>query len=232
MLDLVVEWPAAVCLTFQQPLRNWQRTPAPCFLRKMPSWPSHCEGGWTRWRERGTRFRMTLSLLLSVAPERQIPSILPGNRIIKDWACAAWLCISSPKPFWRVTVPFRYSASWLLHTCLRRAAGFRSRLHHNEIEIIVKRQRLCLILKWFFLSKAKFKRVLTFLLFWMLNYYFPLVSVSSAELIRFDLIQTLSSVQAVILDPRTHKRVSYFFQSVLSLCTNCCWAPLRHTEHL
>lgn len=32
MLDLVVEWPAAVCLTFQQPLRNWQCTPAPLFF--------------------------------------------------------------------------------------------------------------------------------------------------------------------------------------------------------
>lgn len=74
-----------------------------------------------------------------------------------------------PQPFWRVTVPFRYSASWLPHACLRRAAGFRSRLHHNEIKIIVKHQRLCLILKWFFLSKAKFKRVLTFLLLLFLN---------------------------------------------------------------
>lgn len=80
MVDLVAEWPAAVYLTFQRPLRSWQRTPAPCFRREMPPRPSHCEGGRTRWRESGAHFAITLSFLLSEPPERQISSSLPGNR--------------------------------------------------------------------------------------------------------------------------------------------------------
>lgn len=71
MLDLVLEWPAAVYLTFQRPLRSWQRTPAPCFRREMPPRPSHCEGGRTRWRESGAHFAITRSFLLSEPPERQ-----------------------------------------------------------------------------------------------------------------------------------------------------------------
>lgn len=211
MLDLVVEWPAAVCLTFQPPLRNWQRTPAPWFLREMPSGPSHCEGRGTRWRERGTRSRMTLLL----SPKRQNRFSL--CRITEDPAHAAWLCIFPQ------TILEAYGAlqiSWVLHAGLRRAAGFRSQLHHNEIEITVKRQQRCLIRKWFFLSKAKFKRVSLFFLNAKL-----FISLSFCEV-------SLRSVQAVILDPRAHERVNYFSQSVLSWCTNHRWAPLRHTEPL
>lgn len=80
MVDLVAEWPAAVYLTFQRPLRSWQRTPAPCFRREMPPRPSHCEGGRTRWRESGAHLAITRSFLLSELPERQISSSRPGNR--------------------------------------------------------------------------------------------------------------------------------------------------------
>lgn len=80
MVDLVAEWPAAVYLTFQRPLRGWQRTPAPCFQREMPPRPSHCEGGRTRWRESDAHFAITRSFLLSELPERQISPSRPGNR--------------------------------------------------------------------------------------------------------------------------------------------------------
>lgn len=70
MVDLVAEWPAAVYLTFQRPLRSWQRTPAPCFGREMPPRPSRCEGGRRRWRESGAHSAITRSFLREANPSQ------------------------------------------------------------------------------------------------------------------------------------------------------------------